>query len=170
MKSCRIIFSLTMLMFFSLFFGSLHAADGLIEKVVFHGKDGNRESVVFHLNGPWLPKAFALKGDNPRVVFDFMDTRLGRSVPSSIDTKGTMIRKIRTGRHSNKSRVVLDLVTDGVFRFDQQFDENKNLLTIHLFLQLKVVQLFHEKQPLLLFDYLLNFQYLAKAPKENFYI
>lgn len=133
MKSCRIIFSLTVLIVFSLFSGSLHAADGLIEKVIFHGKDGNRESVVFHLNGPWLPKAFALKGDNPRVVFDFMGTKLGRSVPSAIDTQGTMIRKIRTGRHSNKSRVVLDLVTDGVFSFDQQFDETSNVLTIQLF-------------------------------------
>jgi len=133
MKSCRIIFPLIVLMFFSLFSGSLYAADRLIEKVIFHGKDGNRESVVFHLNGPWLPKAFALKGDNPRVVFDFMDTRLSRSVPLSIDTKGTMIRKIRTGRHSNKSRVVLDLATDGVFSFDQQFDKTGNVLTIQLF-------------------------------------
>ena len=133
MKSCKILTSLVVLLLFSLFSGSLHAADGLIEKVIFHGKNGNSESVVFHLNGPWLPKVFALKGDNPRVVFDFVDTRLARTVPSSIDTKGTMIRKIRTGRHSNKTRVVMDLAAGGKCNFDQQFDETTNILTIQLF-------------------------------------
>ncbi len=133
MKSRRIVFSLIVLIFFSLFSGSVHAGDGLIEKIIFNEKDGSLESVVFHLNGPGLPKAFALKGDNPRVVFDFMDTSFSRSVPSFIDTKGTMIRKIRTGRHSNKSRVVLDLARDGVFSFDQQFDETNNVLTIRVF-------------------------------------
>lgn len=133
MKSRKNIFSLVVLFLFVLFSGSLHAAEGLIEKVNFQKEDGKTESVIFHLNGPWLPKVFALKGDNPRVVFDFMETNLAKGVPSSIDSKGIMIRKIRMGRHSNKTRVVIDLTAGGEFNFDQQFDENKNILTIQLF-------------------------------------
>jgi hypothetical protein len=126
-------FFCVVLFLFFFFAGSLHAADGLIEKVTFHGKNGKTESVIFHLNGPWLPRAFALKGEKPRVVFDFIETRLARSVPSSIDIQGEMIRKVRLGRHTNKTRVVIDLVAGEAFNFVQQFDENENILTIQIF-------------------------------------
>jgi len=126
-------FFCVVLFLFVFFAGSLHAADGLIEKVTFHGKNGKTESVMFHLNGPWLPRAFALKGEKPRVVFDFMETRLAGSVPSSIDAQGEMIRKVRIGRHANKIRVVVDLAAGEAFNFAQQFDENENILTIQIF-------------------------------------
>jgi len=126
-------FFCVVLFLFVSFAGLLHAADGLIEKVTFHGKNGKTESVMFHLNGSWLPRAFALKGEKPRVVFDFMETRLARSVPSSIDAQGEMIRKIRIGRHANKIRVVIDLAVGEAFNFAQQFDENENILTIQIF-------------------------------------
>lgn len=117
------------------FFSSnpLCAAEGLIKKVVFHETNGQSESVDFYLNGPWLPIAFALKGDNPRVVFDFMETRLAQSVPSSIAAKGEMIQKIRFGRHSDKIRVVMDLVPDEAIDFDQKFNEKDNILTVQLY-------------------------------------
>lgn len=133
MKSYKTVFFLIPLVHFFLFSGSLHAASGLIEEVIFHGNDGKTESVVFHLDGPWLPKAFALKGEKPRVVFDFMETSLARSVPTTIDAQGTMIRQIRMGRYTNKTRVVIDLNVGGEYNFDQQFDETKNILTIQLF-------------------------------------
>lgn len=126
-------FSCILLLLLLFFAGLLHAADGLIEKVTYQGKNGKTESVIFHLDGPWLPRAFALKGENPRVVFDFMETRLDRSVPTSIDAQGEMIRKIRIGRHTDKTRVVIDLVADEAFNFDQQFDEDENILTMQLF-------------------------------------
>ncbi len=133
MISRKTVFSGVVFFLFLLSSSSLFAAEGLITKVVFQEKSGNTESVVFHLNGPSLPKAFALNGENPRVVFDFMETSLARSVPSSINADGEMIRKIRIGRHSNKTRVVMDLTAGGSFNFDQQFDEQANILTIQLF-------------------------------------
>jgi len=44
-----------------------------------------------------------------------------------------MVEKIRMGRHSDKVRVVLDLTTIGSVDFDQNFDEQLNILTINLF-------------------------------------
>jgi len=111
----------------------LQAADGKISKIFHTSNDVDREAVVFHLNGPFMPKVFALKGVNPRVVFDFFNTSLARSVPIAITTKGSMVQKIRTGRHSNKTRVVLDLAPGGSFNFEQQFDKEKNILTIELY-------------------------------------
>ncbi len=133
MKCRKIVFSVAVIALFFLFSGMLHAAEGLIEKVEFQKDDGRIESVVFHLNGPYLPKVFSLKGENPRVVFDFMETKMARSIPAIITTQGAMIHKIRLGRHPNKTRVVVDLSAGGEYNFDQSFDENTNVLTIQLF-------------------------------------
>ncbi len=132
MMNRKIISMYVTLCFLVIFSGKIYAAEGMIEKVSFQGNNGKNESVVFHLNGPWLPKMFALKGDNPRVVFDFMDTDFGADVPVSINADGAMVRKIRLGRHSNKTRVVVDLVKNSDVNFDQQFDESNNVLTINL--------------------------------------
>ncbi len=112
---------------------NLYASDGLIEKVVFQGKNNKSESVVFHLNGPWLPKAFALPGEKPRVVFDFKGTGLKNTVPSVIHADGALISKIRFGRYENKTRVVIDLTGNEVIDFDRTFDEVNNILTIQLY-------------------------------------
>ncbi|AGF79881.1 Localisation of periplasmic protein complexes [Desulfocapsa sulfexigens DSM 10523] len=133
MNGRKFVFSVAVLASIFLFSGMLHAAEGLIEKVEFQKDNGKIESVVFHLNGPWLPKIFSLKGDNPRVVFDFMETAMVRSVPNAIETQGTMIQKIRLGRHADKTRVVIDLTAGGDFNFDQQFDEQNNIFTVQLF-------------------------------------
>jgi len=132
MQSLKKIFSLTGLCCFFLFSGSLQAADGLIEEVSFHGENEGSESVTFLLNGPYLPKVFAMKGEKPRVVFDFMETHLARSVPASIDAGGNMIQRIRLGRYDNKTRAVIDLVSGEDFNFEQKFDETQNILTIEL--------------------------------------
>ena len=133
MQLRKTVSSCVVLFLFLLFLSPLFAAEGLIKKVVFHETNGQSESVDFYLNGPWLPRAFALKGDNPRVVFDFIETQLARSVPSSITSKGDMIKKIRIGRHSNKTRVVIDLVAGSSIDFDQKFNEKENILTIQLY-------------------------------------
>ncbi len=133
MQSVKFFPPLSCLCCFLLFCGSLQAADGLIEGVSFHGNNGESESVTFLLNGPCLPKAFAMKGERPRVVFDFMETRLARTVPTSIDARGKMIRKIRLARYDNKTRAVFDLVPGENFNFEQTFDEKQNILTIQLF-------------------------------------
>ncbi len=133
MRSCKTFFYVSYLLSFLFFSATSQAADGLINDVSFHTNSGISESVVFHLNGSYLPKAFAMKGENPRVVFDFMDTQLSRQVPSAIVAGGVMVKKIRLGRYSEKTRVVLDLATGGEFNFDQDFDEANNILTIVLY-------------------------------------
>lgn len=130
MKSRNAFFSLLVLLLSFAFCGVAQAADALIEKVIYQEENESSVSVTFQLNGPHLPKSFALNGDKPRVVFDFRETRLARSVPAVIDAGGTMVRKIRMGRHSDKTRVVIDLVPPGEYLFEQKFDETKNILTI----------------------------------------
>ena len=133
MRSCKAVFFISCLSLCLLFCSSAHAVNGVIDDIHFQSDGEGSESVVFHLNAASPPKAFALKGEKPRVVFDFMDTGLAMTVPSVITTDGRMVEKIRMGRHSDKTRVVLDLVSAGVVDFDQDFDTDKNILTIHLY-------------------------------------
>ena len=133
MNSRRIVSFLVAVVFLLSFTGMLQAGDRAIEKIAFKKVDAQNESVSFYLNGPWIPKVFVLKGENPRVVFDFMETGLADSVPASLKTKGNMINKIRMGRYSNKTRVVLDLNAGNESNFDQNYDETSNVLTISIF-------------------------------------
>ncbi len=133
MRSCKAVFSIFCLFLFLLFSASSQAVEGVIDDVQFHGNSDGSESVVFHLNSASLPKAFALKGEKPRVVFDFMETQLEKTVPSVISAQGSMVEKIRMGRHREKTRVVLDLAPAAVVNFDQDFDAANNILTIRLY-------------------------------------
>lgn len=133
MRSCKAIFCISCLFFVLLFSISSLAAESLIKDVRFQINDDGSELVIFHLSGPSFPKAFALRGEKPRVVFDFMDTQLFGNVPSVVSASGNMVDKIRMGRHENKVRVVLDLATVGPVDFDQDFNQQENILTIKLF-------------------------------------
>lgn len=133
MKSFRIVSFFAVLVFVSFFAGILQAENGTIKKIEFEKLGDQNEAINFHLDGPWIPKVFVLKGVNPRVVFDFMDTGLAKAVPASLNTKGDMVAKVRMGRYSNKTRVVLDLSVDIETNFDQHYDEITNILTISVF-------------------------------------
>jgi hypothetical protein len=129
---------LATVLFFSLP-GSLPAAEGpaaLLEDITFHQESSTRETVTFKLNGPHIPKIFALKGDTPKVVFDFYDTKQSLSIKGVIKSKGNLISAIRTGMHTNpqlKTRVTLDLVPAGDYDFAQDFQIQDNALVITIF-------------------------------------
>jgi len=87
------------------------------------------------LNGFYPPELFALKGENPRIVCDFLNTELGYMPNRLIDTKGIFIQSIRVGVHSSpnpKTRVVLDLVPNQDYDVLQNFfqEESAFLITV----------------------------------------
>lgn len=107
-----------------------------LESVAFKKLDADREQVTFKLNGSYIPKTFAIKGKNPRVVFDFPKTTIARTMPNSIQTNGAYVKKIRIGLHTGdhpKTRVVLDLTDEQKIDFQQHFDPAANTLTILIF-------------------------------------
>jgi len=117
----------------------LHCAeqtDALLESITFERKSGTEETVTFQLNGPHIPKIFAIKGEAPKIVFDFYDTSPSPSIKGMIQSKGKLITAIRTGMHKDgqrKTRVVLDLAPADGYDFSQNFQENKNILRITVF-------------------------------------
>jgi hypothetical protein len=108
----------------------------LIDKISFEKESSNREKVIFKLNGPHIPKIFATKGETPKVVFDFYDTRQSPAIQSVIKSGGALISSIRVGMHQDpqlKTRVVLDLVPSGDYDFAQDFRAEDNSLVITVF-------------------------------------
>ncbi len=107
-----------------------------LESITFKKLDKAREQVTFRLNGTYIPKTFAIKGKNPRVVFDFPKTEVAATIPNSIITDGAYVKKIRIGLHAGdnpKTRVVFDLTDKQKIDFQQHFDRAANALTILIF-------------------------------------
>jgi len=105
----------------------------MLKRITFAQTGQNREEIVFQLNGTYIPKTFAIKGKKPRVVFDFYGVGQAFSVPNTITADGQYVEQIRIGRHegpSPKTRVVFDLAPGKKLRFSQEFNREKNTLTI----------------------------------------
>ncbi|MDY0351287.1 MAG: AMIN domain-containing protein [Desulfobulbaceae bacterium] len=122
---------------FLLLAGLCSASSGqVLEKIEFDASTPGIDLVTFKMNGAHLPTSFALKGDLPRVIFDFPDVEPSKNVKNIMATDGRFIKQIRTGIHSGenpKTRVVFDLRSDGAVDFKQDFDAATNTLRISLF-------------------------------------
>lgn len=116
---------------------SITASEPLLKEIQFVKTSANEEKVIFLLNGFYSPEIFALKGEKPRVVCDFINLRLENTVKRQIDTNGDFIQCIRVGIHpsaSSKVRVVLDLVPYQSYDIQQIFfrKDNTFVLIVHL--------------------------------------
>jgi len=112
------------------------AEQKLLEDIKFDAPSEAEERITFKLNGAYIPKIFAIKGEKPRVVFDFPDTRTARLLNNIINTNGKFIKRIRVGIHNEpnpKTRVVFDLLPDKKVDFKQDFDQLQNTLIITVY-------------------------------------
>lgn len=106
-----------------------------IKSVSMQVVSANRETVAFALDGFNPPETFVLKGDRPRVVCDFLNTRIDDNVGDRVASRGTLIRDIRVAPYGGvaaRVRIVLDLKADGHYEIDQTFykEENTYLVTV----------------------------------------
>lgn len=120
------------------FLASLVWAEDLptLEKIEFNKSSTDEEQITFKLNGTYIPKIFAIKGKKPRVVFDFPKTKTASTLNNLIKTNGQFIKQIRIGIHKGKdpkTRVVLDLLPNKDIDFNQNFDKQKNALTVSVY-------------------------------------
>lgn len=116
----------------------VHAEEpgGLLENITFDRESSTRETVTFKLNGPHIPKMFAIKGKGPKIVFDFENTRQSASIKAVMKSGGNLIAAIRTAMHTDpqlKTRVVLDLVPAGDYDFAMDFNKKDNILIVTIF-------------------------------------
>ncbi|THB79766.1 MAG: AMIN domain-containing protein [Desulfobulbaceae bacterium] len=135
MKWSAQLFFLGIVLFF--WSGALNAESeknegALIESISYEKDDDNLETIIFKLNGTHIPKIFKIKGEKPRLVFDFIDTRYSNLINNIINTEGNLIKSVRVGIHNDppKTRVVVDLKPEQEFKFEQDFLASDNILSI----------------------------------------
>jgi hypothetical protein len=90
------------------------------------------EQVALQLNGSYSPKAFTLKDESPRIIFDFADMTYSREV-KNIATNGSIVKRVRVGMHTDdspKTRVVFDLSSLKGVTYTQKFDEKTSTLIV----------------------------------------
>ncbi len=87
------------------------------------------ETINIVLTGNFPPTALVIEGDAPRIVCDFPDVRMAKSIQRTIGVNGKYILQIRTGIHpppEPKSRIVLDLAPNHDYEVEQLFYEKDN--------------------------------------------
>ena len=95
-----------------------------------------REAIAFQLDGIHPPETFILKGERPRVVCDFLNTRVPDSLGDRVESEGTLVKDIRIapyGGGAPRVRVVLDLAPGRNYEIDQTFfkKENRYVVTVN---------------------------------------
>lgn len=94
-----------------------------------------KEAVVFQVDGFQPPETFVLKGERPRVVCDFLNTRVRDNVGNRIEPEGSLVKDIRVapyGGAAPRVRIVLDLNPGRNYVVDQTFykKENRYIVTV----------------------------------------
>ena len=104
----------------------------VLESITYEKDNLNQERVLFKLNGIHTPKVFKIKGEKPRLVFDFFDIDYSGPVNQLKDTNGKLVKGVRIGIHNNppKTRVVIDLAADEDYQFSEDFNVQENLLSV----------------------------------------
>lgn len=137
MKLIQTIFFAIILMFGTIIPGIAEEKQAtVLESISYQNDKAQGETVNFKLNGIHIPKIFAIKGEKPRVVFDFLDTRYSDLINKIIETEGDLVKRVRVGIHNEptpKTRVVIDLAPKSDFTYEQDFIVQDNILTISIF-------------------------------------
>ncbi len=112
-------------------------AGTVIESISYHKDDGGQqETLSFKLNSISSPKIFSLKGQNPRLVLDFLDTAVSKQVDKIMETNSRLIKRIRVGLHSlpePKTRVVIDLTAQLQFGYESDVNNQDNIFILNIF-------------------------------------
>lgn len=136
MKLTRVILLITLIIFSAIVTVSAEEKQAAVIESISYEKNGTQgEMVKFMLNGMYLPKIFAIKGEKPRLVLDFVDTDYSDLTHSVIETEGELVKRLRIGIHKGqapKTRVVVDMAPGIDFAFDQDFAPKDNILMVSI--------------------------------------
>ena len=134
MRCCQSLFlALTFLLVWNMPALSAEKKDAVLESITFKKDALKKESISFRLKGEHTPKIYMIKGENPRIVLDFIDTRCSAPANRNLDTNGKLTKKIRVGIHGDQppmTRVVVDLAPKGDYQYTQHFNARDSILLL----------------------------------------
>lgn len=98
-----------------------HPAEYRITGIRIEDSGGGEEKIYFGFNGLSPPRVSLMKGEQPRVVCDFRDTGIDKSIDRKHALQDTLIRNVRIGIHDDMTRVVFDLASGVEYRLEHIF-------------------------------------------------
>ncbi len=92
-------------------------------------KSTTAEMITIVLTGLFPPEAQVIEGKTPKIICDFPDVLMEKTIKRVIAINGRYILQVRTGIHpppEPKSRVVIDLAPNRDYEVEQLFYEQNN--------------------------------------------
>jgi hypothetical protein len=92
-------------------------------------KSSTAEMITIVLTGLFPPEAQVIEGKTPKIICDFPDVLMEKTIKRVIAINGRYILQVRTGIHpppEPKSRVVIDLAPNRDYEVEQLFYEQNN--------------------------------------------
>jgi hypothetical protein len=107
-------------------------AKPVLKEIRFEKASPREETIHISVRDFSPPRVFAIEGDKPRVVCDFLDAGLAGTVKSQHAVEGNYIRRIRVGAHRDptKIRVVLDLAPEHDYDVRQIFVKDQEIFIL----------------------------------------
>jgi hypothetical protein len=94
-----------------------------------------QDKVLIYVNARNNPKLQTLKGENPRIVLDFLNARNIGKEKYEINTNGNYIKRIRIGSYrepQQKVRIVFDMVPNKKYSVEQKFSKEENFYSFDI--------------------------------------
>ena len=107
-------------------------AKPLLKDIRFEKTSSQEERIHIAVRDFSPPKLFAIQGDKPRVVCDFLGAGLVGTVKTQHTVDGSYIRRIRVGIHRDptKIRVVLDLTPEHNYDVRQMYVQDQEIFIL----------------------------------------
>lgn len=105
---------------------------GSSRKIVEIGSDltlPSAEMITIVLTGLFPPQTQVIEGRTPKIICDFPDVLMEKTIKRTIPIHGKYVLQVRTGIHpppEPKSRIVIDLAPDHDYQVEQLFYEQNN--------------------------------------------
>ena len=107
-------------------------SEPLLKDIRFEKASTQEEMIHITVRDFSPPELFAIEGDKPRVICDFLGTGLAGTVKTQHTVDGNYIKRIRVGMHRDpaKTRVVLDLAPEHDYDVRQMYVQDQEIFIL----------------------------------------
>ena len=107
----------------------------IINDIQYYKVSGTHDKVLIYVNAMNNPKLQTLRGETPRIVLDFLNTRNIDKEKYEINTDGNFIKRIRIRSYKEplqKVRVVFDMMPNKKYSVERQFSKKENIYSFDM--------------------------------------
>jgi hypothetical protein len=107
----------------------------IITDIQYYKVSDTQDRILIYVNAMNNPKLQTVKGETPRLILDFINTRNIAKENYEINTDGNFIKRIRIRSYREpiqKVRVVFDMMPDKKYAVDQKFSKKEKMYSFDI--------------------------------------